>query len=116
MRHLLPLVLLFSPLLAACGGDRIADDASWTSAPEAADFAQAMPLAQAAYEEAEKGPGPYRLIGMEQFLTSEAILWRATWKPESLLPDGPNEFVGAGGEIFVSVNLATGETKLGYGE
>lgn len=116
MRRPLPLALSLLLLLAACGADRRAVAPSWTDAPEAAAFTKAMAPAWSGYEEARKSPGPYRFIGMEQFITSEAILWRATWKPESLLPDKPNELIGLGGEIFVTVNLATGESKIGYGE
>ena len=115
MRHLLALALMLLLLLPACG-DCARDGASWTAAPEADDFTRAMSLAQPAYEKARQGSGDYKLIGMERLWTADAILWRATWKPEHLLPDEPDGLIGAGGEIFVTVNLATGETKHGYGE
>lgn len=44
-------------------------------------------------------------------------LWRLTFKPARLLPMGPSDPIGAGGEIFVEVDLTAGRARItGYGE
>ena len=77
----------------------------------------ALPAALAALDGARKGEGPYRLIGAQQLPIDSRWIWRMTFKAERHLPaDLEHEMLTAGGEIFVNVDVATGETSVGYGE
>lgn len=62
----------------------------------------------------------YKLISGENLIGSPdggPSVWRLTFKPKRLIPATSNERVGAGGELFVKVDLATGQAELlGYGE
>ena len=97
-------------LLAACAEDK---PKRWSEATEVADLARAVEVAQSAFEGARTAPGPYRLIGAQQ-LVDPAGVWRVTYKPESLMRVGSP--VGAGGEVFVNVNVEKGSTEVRYGE
>lgn len=62
-------------------------------------------------------PEDYKLIGAEQIYLEGKFIWRMTFKPRYLLPEDPStEIIGCGGEIFVNVDLKTGERTVGYGE
>lgn len=62
----------------------------------------------------------YKLISGENLIASPdggPSVWRLTFKPRRLIPAASNERVGAGGELFVKVDLATGQAEIsGYGE
>lgn len=44
-------------------------------------------------------------------------LWRLTFKPKRLIPEKTDAEVGAGGEIFIEIDLVLNKAKvIGYGE
>lgn len=53
---------------------------------------------------------------------AEALLalpgrWRLTYKPRRLVPGTAEQEIGAGGEVFVEVDLSTGDARVaGRGE
>jgi len=104
--------LLLLPILPACGCGAPAAPAL---RPEAAALHRALDLALDATVEQRSGRD-YRLIGA-QMLLDRAQVWRVTFKPESLLPHDPETgIIGAGGELFVNVDLAAATATVGYGE
>lgn len=59
----------------------------------------------------------FKLISAKQIVFEGKYIWFITFKPIRLLPSDPaTELVGAGGEIFVKVDIQTGETVVTYGE
>jgi hypothetical protein len=85
-------------------------------APGAEVLNRAVALASEAAAE-QLGSEEYRLIGAEWVIHQRVWIWRITYKPERLLPANPAEEIGAmGGELFVNVNLATGDCTIRYGE
>lgn len=59
-----------------------------------------------------------KLITAENLIKSTGPdVWRITFKPKRLIPSNIDSEVGAGGEIFVEVNLAENKARItGYGE
>src|SRR5262249_18731443 len=56
------------------------------------------------------GDGPFKLIGVMNLLKgfgppSGPSVWELTFKPARLLPQSPAAEVGAGGELFVRIDL-----------
>ena len=44
-------------------------------------------------------------------------IWHLTYKLKSIIPDDENSIIGAGGEIFIEINLIENKAKLlGFGE
>jgi len=85
--------------------------------PEVSDLNKAVSIALAESIDARKSQGELKLVGAEQIVVKGKYIWRITLKPISLLPDDPStQLIGAGGEIFVNVDLKTGEAIIGYGE
>lgn len=60
----------------------------------------------------------YKLIAVQNLYTSgEGHLWRVTLKPRSLFPAHPGEATGAGGELFLQVDLEHRTVTIaGFGE
>jgi hypothetical protein len=58
----------------------------------------------------------YKLISVEN-LMSQSSVWQFTFKPRELLPQTPESRIGAGGEIFVRLDVRSRSITLsGYGE
>jgi hypothetical protein len=58
-----------------------------------------------------------RLIKVEQHIARGQYLWTASFKPTRSLPEDPaREPVGAGGEVFVHVDLRNLSSTITYGE
>src|SRR5262245_56640115 len=87
--------------------------------PEA-DCLRAIAIGRAALTKAAEGgpaalgvddPSSYLLVSAKLVtLTRRRGSWRLTFKPRDLLPETEDDRLGAGGEIFVHVDLATGST------
>jgi hypothetical protein len=59
----------------------------------------------------------YILTSAQQIIFRGKYIWRVTFKPRQLLPKDPSKgIIGAGGEIFVNVDLSTKTTEIGGGE
>ena len=65
----------------------------------------------------------YRLIKAENLFAATgrkcvgSHCWRLTYKRRGLIPEGPNEMIGKGGEIFINVNLRDHSAEVGgFGE
>ena len=61
--------------------------------------------------------GPYKLVQVENLLKgavpkSDPNVWRLTFKAQRLIPSTADAIIGAGGEIYFEVNLASGQAYL----
>ncbi len=64
----------------------------------------------------EGGADEYVLVAAERRLAQPGS-WRLTYKPRRLVPERSDEPIGAGGELFAVVDLATGDARVtGRGE
>ena len=62
-------------------------------------------------------PQDYRLVGAQHVPVGGQYLWRLTFKPVNLIAKDPSQgVIGAGGEIFVNVNVETGQCVVTGGE
>ena len=78
---------------------------------------KAMHLAYREFHSLEIDHGEYRLVKVENRYLKAADLWTVTFKLKALIPDDPTiDLVGAGGEIFVNVDLSTDTCTVTYGE
>ena len=68
----------------------------------AAALVEAIGLAEGAFPAGDR-PEDYRLIQAESQLGTP--VWRLTFKRARLLPASPEEPIGAGGELFFTVDL-----------
>ena len=108
-RPALPL-LLPALLLLGCGGEPEAR-------PEITNLERAVDLALTAFDDTPNAAKPYRLVRAERMVLDGRWFWRITLKPEHLLPADPaTGLIGAGGEVFVNVDEATGSATVRYGE
>jgi hypothetical protein len=70
----------------------------------------------------DRDPAEYEVIKIENLVTRKGIyqgphIWHITFKRADLVPDNEYDMVGAGGEIFISVNVKERRAELlGYGE
>lgn len=63
------------------------------------------------------GTSPYRVIAAQNLLQKGDPIWLVTFKPADLIPKDPaREAIGAGGEIFVTVDLASKQCTMKHGE
>lgn len=88
----------------------------------AGDCARAIQLAEQVLSAGGNEVSRYTLV-CAQYTTATTrefagvMSWRLAFKRRDLLPTGPNEPIGAGGEIFVEINLHDGRAVItGYGE
>ncbi|MDY0004049.1 MAG: hypothetical protein RBU30_22310 [Polyangia bacterium] len=87
-----------------------------------ADCVRAMRLAEKQLVESGKKAEDYKLIEAKNLVIKGGgqvapHLWRLTFKPRSLLPEGNDGIIGAGGEIFLEADLKAGRARIsGYGE
>ncbi|CAN5332002.1 hypothetical protein BH23BAC1_BH23BAC1_17830 [soil metagenome] len=59
----------------------------------------------------------YQIVSLLHVFHNGTSIWNVILKNKHLIPDSPDQAIGAGGEIFIEVNLATGKAKItGYGE
>lgn len=68
-------------------------------------------------------PTDYHLVSVQNGVSSSAgaiynpNLWRLTFKPQELVPSTASVEMGAGGELFIEVDLASSRARLaGKGE
>lgn len=63
------------------------------------------------------GTSPYRLIAAQNLIHKGDAIWLVTFKPADLVPKDPTqEAIGAGGELFVTVNLNDKQCTMTHGE
>jgi hypothetical protein len=114
MRRHRPALLLLLLVVGACRSPEAFE--THPSETKRLDRAISIALARTADLRREHGK-EYRLIGAEQMILDEKYVWRVTFKPLHLLPDDPaTGIVGAGGEIFVNVDLGDETATVGFGE
>jgi hypothetical protein len=83
---------------------------------------EAVALANALLATLKVKPADYKLIVAKNLVVrgkefKGPHIWDLTYKLRSLLPDQTDGIVGAGGEVFIDVDLATKKATLrGYGE
>jgi hypothetical protein len=86
-------------------------------APETAELAKAVAMTTAKLQATVKSPAGYKLIKVELTWIEGKYAWRTTYKPSRLLPENPaKEAIGAGGEVFITVDLKNGQTEVRHGE
>lgn len=85
---------------------------------DTAELRDAVGIAVDAVNEQSRYPADhYTLVSARQMVIKGKYVWRVTFKPARLLPKDPSgEMIGAGGEIFVNVDLETRKPELRYGE
>ena len=82
----------------------------------------AISLAEEFLSTLDVAPDEYKLISAENLVIVDEEfagphLWRLTFKLEELIPEDAIGIIGAGGEIYLEVNVNKGEVDLtGYGE
>ncbi len=93
-----------------------------TELATAGDLVEAIRLAEGAFDRAKADPSEYRLVqaqclvsGTEDCASSRC--WRLTFKLARLIPIDATDRLGAGGELFFTVDLDEERaTFTGYGE
>lgn len=94
-----------------------APKASEPAGPQTADLARVFMLSITKLQSVTKSPADYKLIKVEMTWAKGKYVWRATYKPARLLPNDPSkEAVGAGGEIFIDIDLTADKAEVKYGE
>ena len=87
------------------------------SQPEASELYKAVSIAITRSADVRESRGEFKLVSAQQIIVNGEYIWRITLKPVSLLPDDPStQEIGAGGEIFLNVDLKTEEAIVTYGE
>lgn len=85
------------------------------------DCRRAVALAGRFMSRSKIDPPLYRLVKAELAIGQEVSavqpVWMLTFKLAALIPHSAEQVMGAGGELFLQVNLETEEVVLrGYGE
>lgn len=85
------------------------------------DCCRAIALAGRFMSKSKIDPRLYRLVKAELTIGQQGpaaqSVWMLTFKPAALIPQTSEQVMGAGGELFLQVDLATEEVVLrGYGE
>ena len=63
------------------------------------------------------GTSPYRVIAAQNLIQKGEAMWLVTFKPADLIPKDPTkEEIGAGGELFITVNLKDKQCTMTHGE
>lgn len=69
------------------------------------------------FDSSKTGPREYRVIEAKNLLQKGLSVWFITFKPTTLIPKDPSkDFIGAGGELFVTVDLTTKKCTMTHGE
>jgi len=88
-----------------------------TAKPETSDMAKAVSIGVATLAKELQSPVEYKLTSVQQIYYEGKYIWRITFKPKKLLPADPSsQPIGAGGEVFINIDLDTKETVVRYGE
>ena len=106
----LPIMVVLVSMIGACAhpADRRA---------ETADLDRAVAIALEALDGRGRTSSDVKLVGASQLVLEGRYVWRVTFKPLHLLPDDPSRGkIGAGGEVFVNVDLGTGMAVVRWGE
>lgn len=88
----------------------------------AQDLFEAIRLVEGAFGAANSNPDEYRLVHAQNMIAgdkhcSSSRCWRLTFKLTRLIPTQLPAKVGAGGELFFTVDLDKGQaTFTGHGE
>ena len=85
-------------------------------APQTEELAVAVAVATAKLQATVTSPADYKLIGVELAWVKGEEVWRTTYKLSRLLPKNPEELIGAGGEVFINVDLKKAQATVRYGE
>jgi hypothetical protein len=121
MKISLILVPVFLPLLmvfaSGCTHNSLSQPGP-TLGPDITSLRDAVDIAVSALHGQSHYPAnDYILTSAQQIIVDGKYVWRITFKPVSLLPKDPSKgLIGAGGEIFVKVDLSTKKTEFTYGE
>jgi hypothetical protein len=96
--------------------------AQQSSPTTASDLIQAVEIAERSFGQANASVNDYRLVVAQRLLAggehcSGTRCWRLTFKQANLIPTSLPALIGAGGELFFTVDIERGTAKLtGYGE
>jgi len=96
--------------------------AQQASPSTATDLTAAIELAERSFGQANASVSDYRLVQAQRLLAggehcSGTRCWRLTFKLARLIPTSLPGLIGAGGELFFTVDVERGAAKLtGYGE
>jgi hypothetical protein len=123
MRRIIPSIVALScvVLLVGCASSRSHITHQPANAASGADITglrDAVAIAASAILEQSPYPASdYVLTAARQMTIKGKYIWRVTFKPSQLLPEDPSkEAIGAGGEIFVNVDLKTKKAEIRGGE
>jgi hypothetical protein len=84
--------------------------------PDAEELAKAIAVATHKLQTTVPSSSDYKLIKIELVRVEGDAIWQATYKLSRLIPQNSKGLIGAGGEVFVSVDLKTGRATVRYGE
>ncbi len=103
--------LLMGSLLFALADQKKLD------APETAELAEVISMTTARLQATVESPSDYKLIKVELTWAKGRYAWLTTYKLSRLLPENPEEeLIGAGGEVFITLDVKNGQTEVRYGE
>lgn len=110
----LPLLMVFA---SGCMHAPLSQPSPTTGA-DIAGLQDAVAIAVSALHDQSRYPAnDYTLTSAQQIVVKGKYVWRITFKPTRLLPGDPSkDAIGAGGEIFVNVDLSTKKPEFRYGE
>ena len=81
------------------------------------EVSKAIKLALNVMVGSENNPDEYKIIKVENLLAKGPSVWLVTFKIKRIIPKKKGGIIGAGGEIFITVDLDTNSAKIsGYGE
>jgi hypothetical protein len=86
------------------------------------DLVAAIAIAERSFDQASASVGDYRLVQAQRLLAggdhcSGTRCWRLTFKATRLIPTSLPALIGAGGELFFTVDVDRGAAKFtGHGE
>jgi hypothetical protein len=96
--------------------------AQQSSPSTASDLVEAIAIAERNFGQANASVGDYRLVHAQRLLAggehcSGTSCWRLTFKLARLIPTSLPALIGAGGELFFTIDVDRGAAKFtGYGE
>jgi hypothetical protein len=93
-----------------------------SSSTTADDLVAAIAIAERSFDQASASVGDYRLVQAQRLLAGDehcsgTRCWRLTFKATRLIPTSLPALIGAGGELFFTVDVDRGAAKFtGHGE
>jgi hypothetical protein len=85
--------------------------------PADSELAEAVALATSKLGATVAPSSDYKLIEAKMTWAKGKYVWLVTYKRLKLLPEDPSKMpIGVGGEVFITVDLKTGNTEVRYGE